>query len=213
MLYFCLMNSLFKNFLILFSLFFLNSCTTPSKTVSPLAASNQSWSSRATIQDLLQKKTHTVNIDIFMSNSEKLRMEISGMLNFSIASLVVDSTNAAYCIYPRKNCFFSKLSDQSLRPLFSLTLHPKDFFEIIHGRPMTSKNWTCSTEKNKLLCEETVKKITITTTFQKSGEKTIDVLSPQFSMNWTFDIPQTEVQLDDKVFTLQVPKNYTKTFL
>lgn len=188
-------------------------CTTPKKQ-APEGVSYKTWSSRATIQDLIHKKNHSVSIDLFMANQEKLRMEISGLLSTNIASILIDSQSTQYCIYPRKQCYMGNTTDQAFRPLFSFTLNPQDFFKILQGEPMTTSDWICDLSESKFLkCENTKKKILIRTEFLKNGQKTVDISSPQFAMSWLLESPQTEVQLEDKIFILQIPKNYSKSSL
>lgn len=192
--------------------FSLSSCITQPKSGMDSHAKNISWDSRATIQDLIQKKTHTVNIKLFMKDKKQLRMEITGLMGFNIASILIDEIKTAYCIYPQKKCYSGALTEQSFRPLFSFTLHPHDFFKIPWDDPLDGSDWNCSKSvPGRRTCSHLRKKIELLSTLDKEGGVRVEIKSPQFLMTWSFEPPQTEVQLDDKLFNLVIPKNYSNS--
>nr|HPI40365.1 hypothetical protein [Pseudobdellovibrionaceae bacterium] len=96
-----------------FLLLLFNGCTSIQKKPTLTTEQNFTWNSRATIQDLIQKKTHNVNIQVFMKNEEKLRLEITGLMSYNIASILMDQNSTTYCIYPRKQCFSGLSSEQT----------------------------------------------------------------------------------------------------
>ena len=197
------------NLIILISVFSsLLGCT--SKLIKPGKVQKAQWSTKAVINNIRENKSQSLNIDIFAIKYEQARFEISAMLGFQVASVVMSPKDISYIIFPQKTFFRGPTSDKSFSRMISLQLNPMNLTYIAFDEPIRGPGWKCSKDLDglPLSCENEKKSISVKWSDRESGKKKVSILAPQFEMQWKFSAPQTEVQFKSETFTLNRPEGF-----
>src|SRR5687768_9944614 len=113
---------------------FLTGCVT--KTVKEGAFQKAEWETKALIKNLKENKNQSLNIDIYAVKNERARFEISAILGYQVASLVMSPSDISYAIYPQKTFFYGKNSERAFRRIIDLPLHPMNLANIAFDEPI-----------------------------------------------------------------------------
>lgn len=202
------MNTRINYFLFLFLTLFLSGCVT--KMVKEGAYQKAQWETKALIKNLRENKTQSLNIDIYAVKNERARFEISAILGYQVASLVMSPTEISYIIYPQKTFFYGRNSETAFSRMIDLPLHPMNLANIAFEEPVRGPGWKCALDNLGWLsqCENVQKKIRVEWLGRNEGQKRVVITAPQFEMQWQFSSPQTEVQFKSELFTLKQPSGF-----
>ncbi|KYG66905.1 hypothetical protein AZI86_07705 [Bdellovibrio bacteriovorus] len=187
---------------------FLSGCAT--KTVKEGAFQKAQWETKAMIKNLKENKNQSLTIDIYAIKNERARFEISALLGYQVASLVMSPSDISYAIYPQKTFFYGKNSDRAFRRIIDLPLHPMNLANIAFDEPIRGPGWKCTLGADGFLteCENIQRQMKAVWSDRKEGKKKVVLTGPQFEMQWHFGVPQTEVQFKDDLFTLRQPSGF-----
>lgn len=202
------MNTRINLILFLVLTFFLSGCVT--KTVREGSYQKAQWETQAVVKDLKNDKTQSLNIDIYAIKNEKARLEITAMLGYQVASLVMSPSEISYSIYPQKAFFYGRNSERAFSRMIDLTLHPMNLVNIAFDEPVRGPGWKCDLDPMGFLsqCENINRAIRVSWMARTEGKKKVVITGPQFEMQWQFSAPQTEVQFKPELFTLKQPSGF-----
>ncbi|WP_415061265.1 hypothetical protein [Bdellovibrio sp.] len=202
------MNTRINYFLFLFLTLFLSGCVT--KMVKEGVYQKAQWETKALIKNLREDKTQSLNIDIYAVKNERARFEISAILGYQVASLVMSPTEISYIIYPQKTFFYGRNSETAFSRMIDLPLHPMNLANIAFEEPVRGPGWKCTLDNLGWLsqCENVQKKIRVEWLSRNEGQKRVVITAPQFEMQWQFSSPQTDVQFKSELFTLKQPSGF-----
>lgn len=180
------------------------------KTVREGAFQKAQWETKALIKDMKQNKTQSLNIDIYAIKNERARFEISALLGYQVASLVMSPTDISYAIYPQKSFFYGRNSDRAFRRVIDLPLHPMNLTNIAFDEPIRGAGWVCKLGADGFLaeCENSSRQLKAVWSDRKEGKKKVVLTGPQFEMQWQFSAPRTEVEFKEGLFTLRQPSGF-----
>ncbi|QDK36275.1 hypothetical protein DOE51_01005 [Bdellovibrio sp. NC01] len=185
----------------------LSACAT--KPVQEGTYEKAQWETKALIRNLKEQKTQSVNIDIMAIKDQRARFEITALLGFQVASLVMSPQEISYAIYPEKKFYYGKSSESAVARMIGLPLHPMNLAYIAFDEPMRGVGWKCYAASGVLLrCENPQRQINIEWKDREQGQKKVVITAPQFEMQWLFKAPQTEVQFKNETFTLKQPEGF-----
>ncbi|MEN0057299.1 MAG: DUF4292 domain-containing protein [Bdellovibrio sp.] len=195
---------------ILFSLLTLSFGACVSRPVIESGYRKAQWETKALIKNLKENKTQSLNIDIYALKDERARFEISAVLGYQVASLVMSPDEISYAIYPQKRFFYGRNSERAFSRMIDMPLHPMNLVSIAFDEPVRGQGWTCERDVKQLLsqCENLQRKIKVAWAGRKEGQKMVVITAPQFEMQWQFSAPQTEVQFKEGLFTLKQPSGF-----
>jgi hypothetical protein len=168
------------------------------------------WETQALIKNHKSKKSQTLDIDIFAIQNEKARFEISALLGFQVASLVISGQNFSYIVYPEKAYFFGDSSSQSLEKSIGLPLNIMNLANIAFEQPIRGFGWKCNEDASGALakCENSDRGVSVAWFDRQNGQKNVLISAPQFEMRWRFNSPKTQVQFKAGIFTLKQPEGF-----
>jgi hypothetical protein len=168
------------------------------------------WETKAMIKDLRQNKNQSLSIDIFAIKNERARFEITALLGYQVASLVMSPQEISYIIYPQKKFYYGKNSEQAVQSIIGLSLHPMNLASIAFDEPVRGRGWQCNIDGKGLIasCENKERAMIVQWLNRSEGTKKVVITAPQFEMQWQFDAPQTEVQFKNELFTLRQPEGF-----
>ena len=202
------MNKRINAFLFFVLTITLSGCVT--KTVREGAYQKAQWETKALIKDEKHNKTQSLNIDIYAIKNDRARLEISALLGFQVASLVMSPTEITYAIYPQKSFYYGRNSEQAFARMIDLPLHPMNLTNIAFEEPVRGSGWKCELDSAGYLsqCENKSRALQIVWSDRQEGKKKVVITAPQFEMQWQFSAPQTEVQFKSELFTLKQPAGF-----
>lgn len=202
------MKTSINHFLLLFLTVFASGCVT--KTVKEGAYQKAQWETKALIKDQRENKTQSLNIDIYAIKNERARFEITALLGYQVASLVMSPSEISYIVYPQKAFFYGRNSERAFSRVLDLPLHPMNLTNIAFDEPVRGPGWKCTLDNLGWIsqCENLQRGIRVTWLERKEGQKKVVITAPQFEMQWHFSVPQTEVQFKSELFTLKQPAGF-----
>lgn len=194
----------------LWLLIFLFGCATKPLLKEDLAHPNYQWETKALIENFRDHKSQNVNIDIYAQKNYRTRFEISAILGYQVASLVMSSSDIAYAIYSQKTFYYGRNSERAFEQILALPIHPMNLMNIAFDMPVKGLDWLCdvNTLGQPSHCENQQRKINIFWSDRNEGKKKVVITAPQFKMQWLFSAPQTEVQFKEDLFTLKQPSGF-----
>ena len=168
------------------------------------------WETKAMIRNLKEQKTQTVDIDIMAIKNDRARFEITAILGFQVASLVMSPQEISYAIYPEQKFFYGRSSESAVARMIGLPLHPMNLSYIAFDQPVRGPGWKCYAGPSGLIskCENQQRAIHVEWKDRSEGKKKVVITAPQFEMQWLFNAPQTEVQFKPETFTLKQPSGF-----
>jgi hypothetical protein len=183
-------------------------CATKPKIIGPLQQAQ--WETKALIKDLKTNKSQSLNIDIYAVKNDRARLEISALMGFQVASLVMDNKDISYAIYPQKKFFYGKNSEEAFSRVINLPLHPMNLINVAFEEPVRGSGWQCAKDQSGQLasCTNAERKMRIVWSGRVDGAKKVLITAPQFEMQWAYQAPQTEVQFKPELFTLRQPNGF-----
>ncbi|WP_413569230.1 hypothetical protein ACLWBD_01005 [Bdellovibrio sp. HCB117] len=195
-------------FLLIVLTAFVSGCVT--KTVKQGAYQKAQWETKALIKDEKQNKTQSLNIDIYAIKNERARLEISAMLGYQVASLVMSPSEISYVIYQQKTFFYGRNSERAFSRMIDLPLHPMNLANIAFDEPVRGPGWQCTLATDGWIsqCDNLQRNLRVVWSNRNEGEKKVVITGPQFEMQWQFPAPQTEVQFKNDLFTLRQPSGF-----
>lgn len=198
----------FNSFLVLFLTLLLSGCVT--KKVREGIVQNAQWETKAIIHNQKENKSQSLAIDIYAVKEERARFEITALLGFQVASVVMSPSEISYAIYPRKSFYYGRNSETAFSRLIDLPLHPMNLANIAFDEPVRGQGWKCSLDTMGTIsqCENSQRQIRVSWLERNQGQKKVHIVAPQFEMRWQFSAPQTEVQFKSELFTLKQPSGF-----
>ncbi|MFS4458744.1 hypothetical protein [Bdellovibrio sp. HCB2-146] len=181
-----------------------------SKSVREGAYQKAQWETKAMVKDFRQNKTQSLNIDIYAIKNERARFEITALLGFQVASLVMSPQEISYIIYPQKKFFSGRNSERAVENMIGLPLHPMNLTAIAFDEPVRGRGWACAVDGQGWIasCENKERSMVVHWLNRSEGAKKVVITAPQFEMQWQFEAPQTEVQFKSELFTLKQPEGF-----
>ena len=201
------MNRFNAFFMIVLTLF-LSGCVT--KMVKEGSFQKAQWETKALIKNQKENKTQSLNIDIFAIKNDRARFEITALLGFQVASLVMSPSEISYAVYPQKAFYYGRNSERAFLNVVGMPLHPMNLTNIAFDEPVRGPGWKCGLSPEGLIyqCENSAKQTRVEWLDRKEGQKKVVITAPQFEMQWLFSAPKTEVQFKSDLFTLRQPQGF-----
>ncbi len=196
-------------FLFLFSVVVLAGCVTkPVKKVGTFQKAQ--WETKALVKNIRENKTQSLSIDLYAIKNSQVRLEISALMGFQVASLVMSPQEISYIIYSRKIYFHGRNSERAFSHFLDLPLHPMNLANIAFDEPVQGPGWVCRFDTLGLpsQCENIQKEIRVIWSDRIEGQKKVVIAAPQFEMQWQFSAPKTEVQFKEDLFILKQPSGF-----
>lgn len=168
------------------------------------------WETKALIKNQRENKTQSLNIDVYAIKNERARFEISALMGFQVASLVMSPVEISYILFPQKKFYYGRNSERAFQNFINLPLHPMNLANIAFEEPVRGPGWKCSLDQVGWIsqCENIQRSIRVVWSERKEGQKKVLITAPQFEMQWQFSAPQTEVQFKKELFTLKQPSGF-----
>jgi len=159
-------------------------------------------------------ETNTVQIEVILLPQRAIRMEISGTLGVSVASVVLTPQNISYLLHGQKQYASGPFHEKTLYPIFKKNIDPLVFWRVLHRQSPATGVMKCenNAEQKPIACNSqdgTLVK------WLYEGDKTrrIDISSDHFEMSWVFKSEKIFNSYQNETFVLKKPQSYTEIII
>ncbi|MCE3009566.1 MAG: hypothetical protein LW875_03010 [Proteobacteria bacterium] len=168
------------------------------------------WKTEIFFNDKLKNKSQTVSAVVFADRSWPLRMEVTGTLGVSIASLLIDEFKIHGLLHLKKQSITGENSAQSIRSVIGYELPPEALLSAFFDEPIRDKSWNCRQDPSGKIeeCRRLKDKFKITWADREEEKKKITLESDQFEAQIFVKDFQPKVLNRDRVFKLNIPSSY-----
>lgn len=168
----------------------------------------KTWESQAQIREVEKNKTQNVKIEVYASSANQTRLEVSAIMGYRVASVVMSPEKWGAAIYPQKKFYHGQKESMALQALLQIPLTSKDMMNVLMGREL-GVSWKCEGPRGApSQCEKKDINVKIAWLERSAEKQLLHVTSPQFELKWSISPPQTEVQFKADLFTLTQPKGF-----
>lgn len=159
-------------------------------------------------------ETNTVKIEIALLPKKAIRMEITGTLGFSVATVIMTPDKITYALHSQKQFVVGPFHEKTLYPVFKKNIDPRVLWRIINNQPFTNLNLNCTVneESKPVLCTS-ADGGTIKWTYEDYPHKRIDIISNRFEMNWIFKDLSLLNGSQTETFVLKKPEDYQEIII
>lgn len=169
-------------------------------------------------KDLKKSETHTANIEIILLPNQAIRMEVSALFGYRIASVVMTPQKIQYALHTSKSYVDGPFSARSLYPVFKQNVDPRLLWRIVHGQNPEAADMKCVKDANgrPVSCVSSAVPhlpTTVTWAYEDEGKKRIDIKNQQFEMIWVFKSQAVFDSLQNETFVLKKPEDYKEITL
>ena len=193
------------------TLLFLSSCSTRPKTLI-LTDGGRIYDTKAQIRTPTEK--NTVKIQIALKPQQAIRMEVTGALGVSIASVLVLPGQIKVALHSQNTFISGPFHERTLYPLFNQNISPRLIWKIIHDQNPETKLLACqlNDQARPISCIHR-DGTSVAWTYETEFRKRIDIKNNNFEMNWVFqDILQLP-ESQNETFVLTKPENYKEIII
>lgn len=170
--------------------------------------------SKMVINDLKNKSSQSLSAEIFILKDDKLRLEISGPMNYTIGSILIDNSEFKMILYNKKRYYYGKLSNEVLTPIIPLSINPKILASVLLDEFQSSKDWKCkdvagpNVKVYKKCTNQDLGLNLIWKRAEDNKKKVIDIKSKSYEIAWLVDDFSTEVEYRKQVFSVEPPPDF-----
>lgn len=198
--------------LLLLALIFVGCASTELRESKDLDRPLGQWEAKAQIKDLKTGKAQQVSLDIISSWPDSLRMEVSGTLGVSIATLVLKDSRVSYSLNQQKKYFAGEASEKSLRPMFAIDVHPAWLMNICFDKPIVGNGWKCEMDPsgNPVKCERPEGNTVLSWSDRDGEKKRVTVKGQEYEVQVLFKSHSTKVQWKKGLLELNPPDGFRR---
>ena len=197
-----------KDRLILIGCLAFTGCATTQKAVDfktqPLLLDT-----KVQIKDLRKDETQSAKIQVILLTDQAIRMEVTALFGYAIASIVMTPDKIQYTLHSSKKYVDGPFNARTLFPVFKQNIDPRILWNSVHNRNPASGDLKCKTdEKGWPLSCVNAEGVHVTWLHENAVKRRIDIKNPQFEMIWVFkdQIPLSTPQ--NETFVLKKPEDY-----
>lgn len=201
---------IFKVFSI-FVLLYIAGCSTKPTEVSVGGPSY--IETKAQLKNVIKNESHNINIDIALSPQKAVRLDVTAMFNYKIATVLLTPEKIQYINYNSQSFVEGPFSSKTLYPIFKQHIDPKILWKAIHDQNPSAQNLKCQVgaDHRPLSCED--KDLTVTWTYQNPPQKKIVLKNPQFEMIWIFKSQSPLDESRTETFVLKKPEGFKEIII
>jgi hypothetical protein len=200
-------NSIFLN---LFAVLFLFSCGSKEVQVVPV-------STPLLIETKAQVKNGTdsnnVKIDIALSPNKVIRMEVTALLGYRVASVLMTPQRIQYAIHTNQTYGEGAFNAKTMFPIFKQYVDPRLIWRVVNNQNPQNQELSCQVdEKQRPISCAGPNGSTVKWTYEEPPQKRIEIKAGKFEMNWLFK-DQKVLESQSETFVLKKPDGYKEILI
>ena len=196
----------------------MQGCTSPAPKVSAGGGVPLLIETKIQTKDVKKSETHTANLEIILLPNQAIRMEVSALFGYRIASVVMTPQKIQYALHTSKSYVDGPFSARTLYPVFKQNVDPRLLWRIVHGQNPEGADLKCVKDSNgrPVSCVSSAVAnlpTTVTWAYEDEGKKRIEIKNQQFEMIWVFKSQAPFETLQNETFVLKKPEEYKEITL
>lgn len=196
----------FNFFLILCSASFLFSCGSETVQVVP-ASTPLLIDSKAQVKN--GTDSNNVKIEIALVPNKMLRMEVTALLGYRVASVVMTPQKIQYAIHSNQTFGEGSFSARTMYPVFKQYVDPRIIWRVINSQNPQSQDLICQVDdKQRPVVCNGPRESTVKWTYEEPPIRRIEIKSGKFEMNWIFKEQRVLAESQTETFVLKKPEGY-----
>ena len=198
-------------YLILIGALFLLSCA--SETVKEVpAASPLLIETKAQVKNA--SETNNVKIDIALSPNRAIRLEVTAVLGYRVATVLMTPQKIQYALHTNQTYAEGPFNSRTIFPIFKQPIDPKLIWRVIHGQSPQSQGLNCKIDSNQRPIEcSGPKDLFVKWTYEEAPRKRIEIKNGAFEMNWIFKDQRLLADSQTETFVLKKPDGYKEILI
>lgn len=186
----------------------LSGCATAPKFDS--GKSQGTWKTEIQFKDKMKDKSQSFSSVVFAEKNWPLRMEITGTLGVSVASLLIEENQIHGLLHLKKQSLIGENSQSGIKPVIGFEIPPEILLSAFFDEPISDKNWTCRQDANGKVeeCLRLKDKFRIAWADRDEERKRVILETDRFEAQILVKDFQPKVQNRDRVFKLNIPSSY-----
>ncbi|OFZ29471.1 MAG: hypothetical protein A2622_07000 [Bdellovibrionales bacterium RIFCSPHIGHO2_01_FULL_40_29] len=164
---------------------------------------------KAQIKDFKKDESHSAKIEIVLLPNQAVRMEVSALFGYPIATIVMTPLKIQYALHTTKQFVEGSFSARTLYPVFKQNIDPRILWNSIHDRTPAGSDLKCTVNASEkpLNCIG-MQGVTIQYTYENPVKRRIEIKNHQFQMIWVFKDQSPFVVTQNETFVLKKPEEY-----
>ncbi len=197
-----------KDRLLLIGCLVFTSCATTKKNVD-FKTQTLLLDTKVQIKDLRKGETQSAKIQVILLADQAIRMEVTALFGYAIASIVMTPDKIQYALHSSKKYVEGPFAATTLFPVFKQHIDPKILWNSVHNKNPASGNLKCKTDAIglPLSCLD-ADGVNITWVHESATKRRIDIKNPQFEMIWVFKEQSVFSAPQNETFVLKKPEDY-----
>lgn len=206
--------------------FFLVSCATtkPAEEAKAIVVQKNElslWTAKAQIKELKTEKVQQVSLDFVALEPTQIRVDVSGPLGISLATLVVQNNQIQYALYRQKSFYEGVANEKALRSVFRMDLDARHLLNICFDKPIREKGWKCQADAKGLIesCTQEERGLSIKWTERDGYKKRVILANAEYEVQILYKDYSTKVLSPEAAdakssitgpFHLEIPEGFQK---
>lgn len=159
-------------------------------------------------------ESNNVKIEIALSPNKMIRMEVTALLGYRVASVLLTPQKIQYAIHTNQTYGEGNFSARTMFPIFKQYIDPRIIWRVVNSQNPQSQELVCQTDElqRPISCigphESKVK-----WTYEEPPVRRIEIKSGKFEMNWIFKGQHILPESQTETFVLKRPEGYKEILL
>lgn len=168
-------------------------------------------------KDLRKSETHTANLEIILLKDQAIRMEVTALLGYRVASVVMTPQRIQYALHTSKTYVQGPFAAKTMYPIFRQNVDPRLLWRIIHGQNPESNDLKCTKDAmdRPSTCVSSIANLVtnVNWSYEDDDKKRIEIKNQQFEMTWIFKSQAPLETFQNETFVLKKPEDYKESIL
>lgn len=154
-------------------------------------------------------ESNNVKIEIALAPNKMIRMEVTAMLGYRVASVLLTPQKIQYAIHTNQTYGEGNFSAKTMYPIFKQYIDPRIIWRVINNQNPQSQDLVCQTDEKQrpVLCNGP-QASTVKWTYEEAPLRRIEIKSGKFEMNWLFKEQKILGDSQTETFVLKKPEGY-----
>lgn len=189
-----------------FAIFFLLGCGSEMVKVVP-ASTPLLIDTKAQVKN--GADSNNIKIEIALIPNKMLRMEVTALLGYRVASVLMTPQKIQYVIHTNQTYGEGGFSPRTMYPIFKQIIDPRIIWRVIHNQNPQSQDLVCQVDDRQrpILCNG-VNALTVKWIYEEPPVKRIEFKSGRFEMKWIFKDQHVLGDSHTETFVLKKPDGY-----
>lgn len=153
--------------------------------------------------------SNNVKIEIALAPNKMIRMEVTALLGYRVASVLLTPQKIQYAIHTNQTYGEGNFSARTMYPIFKQHIDPRIIWRVINNQNPQSQDLVCQTDDQQrpVHCNGP-QSSTVKWTYEEPPVRRIEIKSGKFEMNWIFKEQRVLADSQTETFVLKKPEGY-----